>query len=48
MAEMRVVPAEWFGSNPLRLAFLSGVLDDDAHAVMAIIVAVSPMIQSPG
>ncbi len=35
---MGVVPFEGSGSEPLRLGFAAGVFDDDAHAVMAIVV----------
>jgi len=38
IAEMRVVPFERLRWKPLRLAFVTGVLDHGAHAVMAIVV----------
>src|SRR6516165_10329791 len=36
--ETRVAPAERRGRGPNRLAAVSGVFDDDAHAVFAIVV----------
>ena len=35
---MGVVPFEGMGREPLGFAFVSGVFDYDAHAVMAVVV----------
>src|SRR5262245_6599400 len=37
-AEARVIPMEWCRRQPNGLALAPGVLDDDAHAALAIVV----------
>jgi len=37
-AKLRVIPAEWFRLDPLRLAFLLGVFDDYAHPVPPVVI----------
>ena len=38
VSEVSVVPLEGAGREPLRFGFVSGILDDDAHAVMTVVV----------
>ena len=48
LGEARVVPAKLRRRDPQRLTGAPGVFDDDAHAVMAIVIGRSPMIHMPG
>lgn len=45
--ETGVIPMKWCGCNPARLPSVTRVLDNDAHAVMPVIVADIPITQMP-